>query len=267
MKDRIRPRQPAGTYDPDRFPTAEPPAFAWEETESRMMRVQAVVQARMTSSRLPGKVLRPLDGKPMLLFLLERIARCNSLSGVVVATSEQGEDDAVAEECRRVGVPCFRGDLDDVAARFAGALRCHPADAFVRVNADSPLLDPALVDQGVALYRSTDADLISNVFPRSFPPGQSVEVVRTATFLEALDGMSGDEREHVTLHFYRNAPRYQIRSFAAPRPYGGMHMAVDTEADWERFRSCVAAMERPHWYYGLEELTMLWLGERAGEAP
>lgn len=230
------------------------------------MRVQAVVQARMTSSRLPGKVLRPLDGKPMLLFLLERIARCSTLSGVVVATSEQREDDAVAEECRKAGVSCFRGDLSDVAARFAGALGRYPADAFVRVNADSPLLDPALIDQGVALYRSADADLVSNVFPRSFPPGQSVEVIRTDTFLTTLDDMSNDVREHVTLHFYRNASRFRIRNFTALRPYGGLHMAVDTEADWGRFSSCVAAMERPHWHYGLEELAALWPGARAGEA-
>lgn len=232
-----------------------------------MTHVQAIIQARMTSSRLPGKVLRPLDGKPMLLFLLERVARCRSLAGTVVATSDRESDDAVAHACDDAGVPCHRGDLEDVAGRFAGALRHHPADAFVRINADSPLLDPALIDRGVALYRSADPDLVSNVFPRSFPPGQSVEIIRSASFLDALDGMTGDEHEHVTLHFYRNASRYRIATFAAARPYGDRHMAVDTEADWARFSACVAAMERPHWTYGLDDLVPLWPEAGAGDPP
>src|SRR6266852_6355172 len=115
------------------------------------MMIGAFVQARMSSRRLPGKVLRPIDGKPVLLYVLERLERCRTLDSVLVATSVDPSDDAVEEICHRRGTPCCRGPLDDVAGRFLAAARERDVDGFVRVSGDSPLLDQRLVDEAVGV--------------------------------------------------------------------------------------------------------------------
>lgn len=229
--------------------------------------IVAIVQARVSSTRLPGKVLSPVLGKPMIVYLIERLERCRSLDGIVLATSGRREDDALAELGARLGLPCVRGPLEDVAGRFAEVLRHRPMAAFVRVNGDSPLLDPALVDRVVDLYGSAEVDLATNVFPRSFPPGQSVEVVRARTFLETLSAMdAGEDREHVTRYFYRNAEKFRIANFGASVPCPAVHMAVDTPADRDRLERCLARLERPHWEYGLDALLALWQETPAGSA-
>src|SRR5579862_9583374 len=136
----------------------------------------------MTSQRLPGKSLRPLCGQPMLQYVLDRLSRLDVLSEAVVATSTDPSDDAIDEFCRRIGRPCFRGSLDNVAERFLQAALAHRLSAFVRVSGDSPLLDQRLVARGVALFTESGSDLTTNIFPRTYPAGMSVEVVRTETF-------------------------------------------------------------------------------------
>jgi spore coat polysaccharide biosynthesis protein SpsF len=222
------------------------------------LRINAVVQARMSSERFPGKVLAPLAGRPVLLYLLERLRLVNGLDGVVVATSTGPDDDAIAAFCETHGVPCSRGSLGDVAGRFLATTREHDLDAFVRVSADSPLLDSRLVEQGVALFRSSTPDIVSNVFPRSYPPGQSVEVVDTAAFAAAYPEMSDpDEREHLTLFFYRRPDRYRIEAFGGPLDNAVPGFAIDVPADLDRIAAIVGAMRRPHVEYSYQELIEL----------
>src|SRR5947207_1002273 len=116
------------------------------------MRIGAIIQARMTSSRLPGKVLQSMHGRPMLQYLLDRLARAQGVSDIVVATSIDRSDDPIERFCSAAGVACVRGPLLDVAARFHEVLETWPLDAFVRVSADSPLLDQRIVDAAVRLY-------------------------------------------------------------------------------------------------------------------
>jgi spore coat polysaccharide biosynthesis protein SpsF len=132
-------------------------------------------------------------------------------------------------------------------------------DGFVRVCGDSPLLDQRLVDRGAGIFRSGAYDLVTNVFPRTFPPGQSVEVMSTAFFRRgyALMSEAGD-LEHVTRFFYRHNHRFNILNFSAPEDYSGLHLAVDTAEDMQRFAGLVASMARPHWHYGLPEIVRLY---------
>ncbi|MEJ7786236.1 MAG: NTP transferase domain-containing protein, partial [Solirubrobacteraceae bacterium] len=168
------------------------------------MRVGAVVHARMGSSRLPGKVLGDLAGRPALSWLLERLEHAQQLDVVVVATSDESADDPLEDYCVRGGHALHRGPLDDVASRVLGAAEAHHLDAVARVNGDSPMLDQRLVDQGVELLRASGADLVSNVRPRSFPPGQSVEVLCTTALRLAVERMiKAEDREHVTAWLYR----------------------------------------------------------------
>ena len=220
--------------------------------------VFAVVQARMDSSRLPGKVLRLMLGRPMLAHLLDGLTRCTRLDGVVLATSVEPSDDPLEAFAREYGVPVHRGPLDHVAQRVHDAAAAHGAGALVRVCADSPLLSPALVDEAVALFREHRPDLASNVLTRTFPKGQSVEVLARRTLAEALPRLADDaEREHVTRHFYANADAYRIAEFRSGHDWGRIQLSVDTAEDFSRAEALLAAMDRPHWEYGCAELVAL----------
>jgi spore coat polysaccharide biosynthesis protein SpsF (cytidylyltransferase family) len=211
------------------------------------MKVGAVVQARMTSSRLPGKVLLDLAGRPALTWLLERLERAEGLDALVVATSTHPSDDAIAAYCEARGTACERGELEDVAARMVAAARAAGLDAFVRVNGDSPMLDQRLVAHGALLMRGARADLVTNVRPRTFPPGQSVEVVRT----DALAARPGGE--HVTERLYDG----DIVRFVADPPRTGPPLTLDTRADHARLEAILLAMDRPHHEYGWEQVLAL----------
>jgi spore coat polysaccharide biosynthesis protein SpsF len=222
------------------------------------MRVGAVVHARMGSSRLPGKVLAELGGRPALQLLLERMARAGEVDAVVVATSVDAADDPVAAFCAGRGVALHRGPLEDLAARVLAAAEAYGLDVLVRVNGDSPLLDQRLVDRGVALQRETGADLVTNVRPRSFPPGQSVEVLKTAALRRAVERMDDpDDREHVTAWLYRHPGEVRIERFAHDPPVTAPPLTLDEPADRVRLEGVLARMERPHWEYRWDQIVAL----------
>jgi spore coat polysaccharide biosynthesis protein SpsF (cytidylyltransferase family) len=221
-------------------------------------RIGAIVQARMTSRRLPGKSLRLLCGKPMLQYVLESLGQVDELVQTIVATSIDPSDDPIAKFCEQFGWDCFRGPLDNVAERFLQAAVAHDYSAFVRVSGDSPLLDHRLAARAMALFAESGADLATNVFPRSFPTGMSVEVVRMETFERIVPALAepGD-REHVTSYFYRQAERFRIVNFARDVPRRDVHLAVDTPEQFAYVARIVGAMRRPHWEYSLEDVLRL----------
>jgi spore coat polysaccharide biosynthesis protein SpsF len=225
---------------------------------NRQQRIGAIVQARMSSRRLPGKVLRPLGGKPLLQYVLENLSQLDELAGTLVATSTDPSDDPIAEFCGRFGTPCFRGALDNVAERFLEAARTHALSAFVRVSGDSPLLDSRLVARAMHLFEESDADLATNVFSRTYPAGMSVEVVKTETFERVVPELKeAGDREHVTSYFYRNADDFHIVNFVREVPRRDLHLAVDTPEHFEYVARLVGSMNRPHWDYSLDDILRL----------
>jgi spore coat polysaccharide biosynthesis protein SpsF len=216
-----------------------------------------VVQARMSSSRLPGKVLKPMAGRPMLGWLLERMRQVGSVGKVIIATSRGVDDDQVAAYAESMDVLCFRGSLDDVLSRFQGVAEKYQLDAMVRVSADSPFLDPVIVREAVGLFNRNDVDLVTNVFPRSFPKGQSVEIVTRSAIERAAEIATLADREHVTSHFYTYPERYRILNFAAPRPLAGVQMAVDTKDDFILAEKMFLSMDKPQLDYDIEALLEL----------
>jgi len=212
-----------------------------------------VVQARFSSSRLPGKVLRPLRGRPMVAHLLDNMAHCREVDGIVLATSDQPSDDPIAAFAASIGVACHRGPLDDVATRVWSAARQSGADALVRVSGDSPLLDPALVDHAVRLFRSSPADLVSNVVTRSFPKGQSVEVMSCDALARAIDQMTThEEREHVSPYMYAHPEQFVITAFRAEAPRPDLQLSVDDAADFDRCEAILEVLGQPAWKAGWE---------------
>jgi spore coat polysaccharide biosynthesis protein SpsF (cytidylyltransferase family) len=218
-----------------------------------------IIQARMSSTRLSGKVMRKESGKPMIQYLIERVRLCRRIGTIIVATSKQPGDDIIADFCAVSGIACCRGSLENVASRFVDSLRAYPSGFFVRINGDSPLLDPALIDLAVGKYISGSYDLVTNVFPRSFPYGQSVEVVNTESFISAYPEMVlPEEFEHVTRFFYTHPESYTIDNIDSGGDLSGYNFCVDTEDDWSRFTSIVRGMTRDHREYHLSELIQLY---------
>ena len=209
----------------------------------------------MSSQRLPGKVLKDVAGKPLLGYLLDRLERCQALDGVVVATSRDAGDDAIEVFCIAHGTPVYRGELDDVAQRYCHVLDACPAAAFVRINGDSPLLDSRLIDEAVARFRAERCDLVTNLRPRSFPKGQSVEVLSTPVYRQVVEKLvDSRDREHLTRYYYRHADQFRIFNIAAPEDYSGVQMSVDTAEDFSAFARIIASMTRPHIDYGWQDI-------------
>lgn len=213
----------------------------------------------MSSTRLPGKVLRPIAGKPTLTYLIERLERVPSADAVIIATSTDPSDDAIEEHCRRLGARCHRGPLENVAARFAEVAERFELDAFARITGDSPVIDWRVVDRAISIFRAGDPDLVTNVFPSTFPSGQSVEVARAAVFLEAFEKMEDPyEQEHVTPYFYRHPDEFKIVNFTAAEDEGSLDMSLDTLDDAKMLETVISHMDKPHWEYTSDELVRLY---------
>lgn len=223
------------------------------------MHIGIIVQVRMSSQRLPGKALYPVAGKPMLQYLLERLERCEGIATVVVATSTDESDTPIAEFCHRHSVVCYRGPLLDVAGRFKEVLEKYSFDSIVRVNGDSPLLDHRLIERGLQIFYQGNFDLVTNVLSRTFPKGQSIEIIRGSTFRIVYPLLQSDEElEHVTKYFYQHQDNFSIGNFISPQNFSAIQLSIDTQEDMANFASMVAIMNRPHWEYTWEDVLSLY---------
>ncbi len=201
---------------------------------SEAPRIVCIVEARYRSSRLPGKVLMPILGEPMLGRMLERLNRARTIDAIMVACPEGAEDDALEELALENAALCFRGSEDDVLARVVGAAGAAHADVIVEVTGDCPLHEPALIDKVVSDYMLGGADFVSNILPYSTPRGTDVRVFSAASLAE-ISKTSNDpaDREHVSLHYWEHPERYRLRNVTTdfPADVAGLRLTVDTEDD------------------------------------
>lgn len=207
------------------------------------MRINAVIQARTGSTRLPGKVLADLGGHPVLEWVVRAARAATRIDEVIVATSTVAGDDAVAELADSLGVPVVRGSEDDVLARFIAALDAHPADAVVRLTADCPLLDPTLIDAVAGAWAAAPShDYVSTVLVRSLPRGLDVELV-TAQALRAVDRMAtGHDRVHVTSGVYADPTAYRLLGLCVTPAADDLRVTLDTPEDLVLLRALVAEL-------------------------
>ena len=179
-------------------------------------RIVASIEARMGSSRLPGKIMMDIAGRPSLSRQLERLRHCQLVDSIVLATTTAVSDEPLVRWAESEGVACFRGSEEDVLARVVGAHRMMESDLIIEVTGDCPLLEPSLIDQGVALYQANKCDVVSNTWVPSYPQGADVQVF-SREILEEVERSIDDPavREHVSLHFYEN-PKYKVLHLVAP---------------------------------------------------
>jgi len=205
-----------------------------------------IVQARMGSSRLPGKILEEVAGQPLLIFQYERLSRSLKADLIVVATTTNPLDDKVESLCNQFGIQCFRGPEQDVLLRYRNAAEAFEADVIVRINADCPLIDPVEVDRVIEAWfeRQPDLDYASNILEETFPMGMHTEVFsRTALNHAESNACNLEEREHVTPYIYRNPNLFQLYSIANLENLSHYRWTVDYQEDLEFVRKVVEALE------------------------
>lgn len=228
--------------------------------------VLGILQARTSSSRLPGKVLMPILGIPMLEHQLRRLLRCRRMGRLLVATSDQASDDPVAAMAAGMGLGCYRGSLEDVLDRYyraavtvggdgrAGASPGH----IVRVTGDCPLTDPAVIDQAIGFHLAEGADYTSNTLQPTWPHGLDVEVVRFPCLEEAWrEAVLPSEREHVTPFINTRPSRYHIAHFKHGTDLSGYRWTVDYPEDFELVRQVYQALYPANPDFGMEDILAL----------
>lgn len=221
-------------------------------------RVVASIEARMGSSRLPGKVLMDIHGQPALWRLVDRLRQCRLLDDVVVATSTSALDDELADWCLERGIACSRGSEDDVLHRVVDAHKFMQSDIVVEITGDCPLTDPAVIDLGVETFLAHDADVVTNCGHHlTWPMGQYVQVFPLA-LLDEVDRTIDDAavHEHVSLYFYEHPERYRIIELLAPSRWRepSWRLQLDYPEDLVFQNAVYAALEPEHGpYFGIEE--------------
>jgi spore coat polysaccharide biosynthesis protein SpsF len=201
----------------------------------------AIIQGRMSSSRLPGKILEDIGGEPMLIRVVKRVRRAQSVDLVVIATTHDPSDDPVEDLCQKRGVPIYRGSLFDVLDRFYQTALIYQAKTVIRVTADCPIIDPDEIDHVVREFSEQQVDFAANRLPppwkRTYPIGLDTEVCKFEVLERAWrEAREAHQREHVMPYIYETPGRFKVVVLDHPVDYGALRWTVDTPEDLEVIR-------------------------------
>jgi len=220
--------------------------------------IVAILQARTGSTRLPGKVLLPILGEPMIARQIERLRRSRRIDRLLVATSNSAEDDPLAGLCARIGIPCYRGDLEDVLDRFYRAAIANGARHIVRLTGDCPLADPVEIDRLVEFYLEGGFDYASNCLEPSLPDGLDAEIFSFSTLARTWsEAHLASEREHVTLYITKHPEQFHIGSLRTELDRSHMRWTVDEPEDLEFVRRVFEALYPQNPAFGSKEVLQL----------
>ena len=205
------------------------------------MKIMLGIQARLSSKRLPKKVLKKVNGDPLLFYVIERLKKTKLNDKIYVLTSFEESDLMILKYCKENNINIFMGELNNVFSRYANFVKEKKLDAVIRITADSPLIDFNLVNTMYDLFlKNSDYDLITNVFPRTFPIGQSVEILKSSTlqFL-SQNKLKPQDKEHVTSFIYKNPKLFKILNHKNIKNQSSLRLSIDNERDFLNFKSFV----------------------------
>lgn len=200
----------------------------------------AIIQARMSSRRLKGKVLKLIGKKTLLEWAIDNTIKSKNIKKVIIATSVNRDDDKIFNFCKKKKIECFRGSLNNVYLRFVGVIKKNKSPSFLRITADSPFIDSNLIDNAIKLYKSGKYDIVTNTLKRSFPKGQSISIHNSKKFINNLKNIkSKNHKEHITPYFYENYKKFKIKNIVYSSNQSHLNMSVDTKDDLRKAREVV----------------------------
>lgn len=226
------------------------------------MRIVGIVQARMGSNRLPGKVLLEVDGKPLLQYQIERMLKASLLDDLVIATTKQEIEEPIIKFCEQLGIPCYRGSENDVLDRYFHAAKHFKSDVIVRMTSDCPIIDPTIIDKVIQFYLDNQFDYVSNTQTRTFPRGMDTEVF-SMTLLEKayFNARKQYEREHVTPYFYMNPEKFSIGQVVQKQDFSHLRLTVDTNEDFRLISILIKDLYSQNPNFDLQAITDMFVRE------
>lgn len=197
----------------------------------------------MSSKRFPGKTMKSLVKKTLLQRVLNRIEFSKKIDKIIVATSTSKKDDQIEKFCIKNNYTIYRSNLNNVVKRFEGTINKFNIKDFIRISADSPLLDPKIIDHAINIYKKRKVDIVTNVFPRTFPKGQSVEIINSNIFLKFSKKITNKEyKEHITKYFYQNHKKFKIVNFTSKTKIKDINLSIDTKKDFQNIEKIIKYM-------------------------
>jgi len=208
--------------------------------------IGCIIQARMNSTRLPGKVLMNIDGKfPALFYTVEQLKNSKLLEKIVIATSSNQEDNNIEKFCRKYNIKCFRGSLENVLDRYYQCAKEFGITTIVRIPADKPLIDPEIVDEVIQKFKENSFDCVTNFQPSTIPSGTEVEIFSFSALETAWkNASSAFDKEHVTPYIYKNKEQFKIFNVVNKEDLSNFRWALDYKEDLELIRKIVMKIEK-----------------------
>lgn len=221
--------------------------------------VAAIIQARMGSTRLPGKVLKELNGKPLLENIINRLKYCKRVDKIIVATTNNKVDNDLEIWCKERNIQCFRGDENNVLNRYYEAAKAAKADVIVRITADDPFKDPLVIDAVIEQLLTENLDFSFNNYPPSYPEGLDTEVFTFEAIEKAINAETSDfEKEHVTQYFYHNPSLFKLKNFSYNTDISNFRLTVDTDKDFELAETIYSKLAVNDAMFYLEDILKLF---------
>lgn len=203
----------------------------------------AIIQARSSSNRLKNKILLKVKNKPLIWHVVNSVQKSKNVKKIIVATSKDKSDDYLVKYMKKNRMNYYRGSLNNVAERLCTVAEKNKSKFFLRINGDSPLLDKRIIDQSIKLFKKlkfNEFDLITNIFPRTFPSGQSVEIIKTSSLRKILKfKLSILNQEHVTRYFYKKSKDFKIKNFVSSFTFEKKKYSIDTIQDFENLKDTI----------------------------
>jgi len=222
---------------------------------TKIGRVVIIIQARMGSTRLPGKVLMTVFDKPLLGYLIERLSRAKLVDEIVIATTENSLDDVIEKFCINNKISCYRGSEDNVLSRYYDASIRFKANCVVRICSDSPLIDPLIVDRMIQSFFNNGCDYLSNTINQTYPLGMNIEVFSQQALKKSYMNYSEDyESEHVTPYIYMHPELFNICQEHLNKDYSFLRLTVDENKDFILIKSIIERMYLVNTNFGLEDI-------------
>ncbi len=220
--------------------------------------ILAILQARMSSTRLPNKVLKPIMGQPMLAQQIARLKQSKLIDKIIIATSIQADDDAIENLCKTLQIDCFRGDLNDVLARFYHASQAYSPEHIVRLTADCPLTDASVIDAVISTHLTQQADYTSNCQPPTFPDGLDVEVFSAkALAISYQQAKKPSEREHVTQFMRNHAELFTLANYQYHQDLSHLRWTVDEAQDFDFVSQVYQHLYADNPYFTMQDILAL----------